>query len=404
MSALFDILIIGTGQAGAQAAISLRQEGFAGSITMVGEESDLPYERPPLSKDYLAGERTADRLLLRPPAFWAERDVEILCETRISHVDRGVATAEDGRLFHYGKLIWAAGGHARRLYCPGAELGGLHTIRTRQDDDNLRADLLTATRIAIIGGGYVGLEAAAVLSRAGKSVTVIEAQPRLLARVTAPPVSDFYLQQHQAQGVDVLLNAQVAALEGEGRVSAVLLADGRRIPCDIAVVGIGLEASVAPLGLQGTAVEVDSHCRTSLPDVYAIGDCANHANRYAGGARVRLESVQNAVDMAKAAAAHIVHGDSAKPYDACPWFWSDQYDLKLQTVGLSLGHDATVVRGDPASRSWSLVYLRAGAVIALDCINAARDYVQGKALVERSARIAPELLADAATPIKSLEG
>jgi len=404
MNGLFDILIVGTGQAGAQAAISLRQEGFDGTITMVGEESDLPYERPPLSKEYLAGERTADRLLLRPPAFWAERHVDILTETRIAHVDRGVATAEDGRLFHFGKLIWAAGGHARRLSCPGADLGGIYTIRTRQDDDNLRADLLTATRVAIIGGGYVGLEAAAVLSKAGKSVIVIEAQPRLLARVTAPPVSDFYLQRHEAHGVEVLLNAQVAALEGDGRVSAVVLVDGRRIPCDIVVVGVGLEASIAPLGLEGVGVEVDGHCRTSLPDVYAIGDCASTQNRYAAGARIRLESVQNAVDMAKAAAAHIMHGDSARPYDACPWFWSNQYDLRLQTVGLSTGHDETVVRGDPASGAWSLVYLRAGAVVALDCINAARDYVQGKALVERGARIAPALLADAALPLKTLEG
>jgi len=404
MNDLLDIMIVGAGQAGAQAAISLRQEGFTGTITMVGEESDLPYERPPLSKDYLAGERTADRLLLRPPAFWGERHVKILTETRISHVDRGIATAEDGRLFHYGKLIWAAGGHARRLSCPGADLGGIHCIRTRQDDDNLRADLLTATRVAIIGGGYVGLEAAAVLSKAGKSVTVIEAQPRLLARVTAPPVSAFYLQQHRAHGVEVLLSAQVAALEGDGRVSAVVLADGRRIPCDIAVVGVGLEASIAPLGLEGTGVEVDGHCRTALPDIYAIGDCASHMSRYADGARIRLESVQNAVDMAKAAAAHIVHGDSARPYDACPWFWSNQYDLRLQTVGLSIGHDETVVRGDPASGGWSLVYLRAGAVVALDCINAARDFVQGKALVERGARIAPALLADAANPLKTMEG
>ncbi|MBS3962341.1 MAG: FAD-dependent oxidoreductase [Sandarakinorhabdus sp.] len=404
MNGLFDVLIVGAGQAGAQAAISLRQEGFTGTVTMVGEESDLPYERPPLSKEYLAGERTADRLLLRPPAFWAERRVDILTETRIAHVDRGVATAEDGRLFHYGKLIWAAGGHARRLSCPGADLGGIHYIRTRQDDDNLRADLLTATRVVIIGGGYVGLEAAAVLSKTGKSVTVIEAQPRLLARVTAPPVSEFYLKQHRAHGVQVLLDAQVSALEGNGRVDVAVLADGRRIPCDIVIVGVGLEASVAPLGLAGASVEVDAHCRTSLPDIYAVGDCAAHVNRYAAGARIRLESVQNAVDMAKAAAAHIVHAEKAGPYDSCPWFWSSQYDLRLQTVGLSIGHDETVVRGDPASSAWSLVYLRSGEVIALDCINVARDYVQGKALVERRARISPALLADAAIPLKAMEG
>ena len=397
-----DILIVGTGQAGAQAAISLRQEGFTGNITMVGEEQDLPYERPPLSKDYLAGERTADRLLLRPPAFWAEREIRILTSTRITHVDRGVATADDGRLFAFGKLIWAAGGHARQLSCVGGGLGGVHSIRTRHDDDDLRADLHTAERIVIVGGGYVGLEAAAVLVKQGKQVTVVEAQTRLLARVAGPAVSDFYKAAHAAHGVTILLDAQVAALEGEHRVTGVRLADGRLLPADLVIVGIGLVPSVAPLGLE--TVLVDAHCRTGLPDIYAIGDCAAHPNRFAGGGTIRLESVQNAVDMAKAAAAHIVQGDTAKPYDACPWFWSNQYDLKLQTVGLSLGHDQTVVRGDPASGGWSLVYLRAGAVIALDCINAPRDYVQGKALVERGARISPALLADTATPLKQMEG
>lgn len=402
MSDHSDILIIGAGQAGAQAAISLRQEGFAGSIRMVGEEADLPYERPPLSKDYLAGERTADRLLLRPPAFWAEREVEILTATRITRVEGMVAHAEDGRSFGFGTLVWAAGGHARRLACPGAELGGVHMIRTRQDDDDLRADLRTAEQIVIVGGGYVGLEAAAVLAKAGKQVTVVEAQTRLLARVAGPEVSDFYKAAHEAHGVKILLDAQVEALEGDTRVTAVRLADGSALAADLVIAGIGLVPSVAPLGLD--AVEVDGHCRTTLPQVYAIGDCAAHQNRYAGGARIRLESVQNAVDMAKAAAAHIVHGDAARPYDACPWFWSNQYDLKLQTVGLSIGHDARVVRGDPASGNWSLVYLRAGAVVALDCINAPRDYVQGKALVERGAVIAPDLLADAQRPLKSLEG
>ncbi|TPE61379.1 oxidoreductase [Sandaracinobacter neustonicus] len=396
-----DILIVGAGQAGAQAAISLRQEGFTGHITMVGEEADLPYERPPLSKDYLSGERPADRLLLRPPAFWAERDVEILTSTTIVSVEAGMAIADDGRRFAFGTLIWAAGGHARKLSCAGAELGGVHMIRTRRDDDDLRADLHSAQRIVIIGGGYVGLETAAVLSKQGKDVTVVEAQPRLLARVAGPAVSDYYKAAHEAHGVTILLNTQVEGLEGAHRVSGVRLADGRLLPADLVIAGIGLVPSVAPLGLD--AVTVDSHCRTSLPHIYAIGDCAAHPNRYARGS-IRLESVQNAVDMAKAAAAHIVHGDSAKPYDACPWFWSNQYDLKLQTVGLSLGHDETVVRGDPAAGGWSLVYLRAGAVIALDCINAPRDYVQGKALVERGARISPAMLADTTTPLKQMEG
>jgi 3-phenylpropionate/trans-cinnamate dioxygenase ferredoxin reductase subunit len=268
--------------------------------------------------------------------------------------------------------------------------------------DSLRADLHKAERVVIVGGGYVGLEAAAVLVKQGKAVTVVEAQPRLLARVAGPEVSDFYRAQHEAHGVQMLLDAKVEALEGESRVTGVRLAGGRLLPADLVIAGVGLVPSISPLGL--AVVEVDGHCRTVLPDVYAIGDCAAHRNRFAGGALVRLESVQNAVDMAKAAAAHIVHREAAKPYDACPWFWSNQYDLKLQTVGLSAGHDARVVRGVPESGSWSLVYLRAGAVVALDCINAPRDYVQGKALVERMARISPALLADAAVPLKTMEG
>ena len=408
--AAFDVLIVGTGQAAAQAAISLRQEGFAGSIGMVGEEPDLPYERPPLSKDYLAGEKPAERLLLRPAAFWAERGISILPNVRIIELDaeRRFATAEDGRAFAYTILIWAAGGHARRLACPGHDLAGVHVIRTRADDDALIADLAAASRIAVIGGGYVGLEAAAVLAKQGKQVTVIEAMPRLLARVAAPPVSAHYHDVHTAKGVTILLDSQVEALEGEGRVTGVRLANGEILPCDLVIAGIGLVPSIGPLAEAGAAVQngvlVDSHSRTSLPGVYAIGDCAAHPNRFAGGATIRLESVQNAVDMAKAAAAHIVQGDGAKPYDACPWFWSNQYDLKLQTVGLSMGHDETVVRGSPASGNWSLVYLRAGQVIALDCISAPRDYVQGKALVERGARIAPALLADANIPLKMMEG
>ncbi len=401
-SGLFDVLIVGAGQAGAQAAISLRQEGFRGSITLVGAEPDLPYERPPLSKEYLAGERAPERLLLRPPAFWAERGVDVLTSTCISHVERGIATAEDGRLFHFGTLVWAAGGQARRLACPGAGLGGVHVIRTRGDVDRLRADLLTAATVVIVGGGYVGLEAAAVLVKAGKSVTVVEAQDRLLARVAGPEIGDFCRARHEAAGVTIHLSASVEALEGEGRVAGVRLADGRRLPADVVIAGIGLVPETAPLGLE--TIEVDGHCRTAIAHVYAIGDCAAHPNRFADGRLIRLESVQNAVDMAKAAARHIVHGDDARPHDDCPWFWSNQYDLKLQTVGLSIGHDSRLVRGDPATGSWSLVYLRAGAVVALDCINAPRDYVQGRALVERGARVPADRLADASVPLKSLEG
>ena len=404
-----EVLIVGAGQAGAQVAITLRQLGFSGSITLAGAEPDPPYERPPLSKDYLAGERPAERLLLRPPSFWAERGIRLCCGVRIVEIDARARTArtDGGLTLGWDRLVWAAGGEARRLDCPGAGLQGVHVIRTRADVDRLRADLGARARVAIIGGGYIGLEAASVLVGQGHRVALLEALDRLMARVAGPEVGAFYLAEHRARGVDVRLSASVAALEGTGRVEAVRLADGARLPADVVIAGIGLAPSVGPLVAAGaepalSGVLVDAHCRTTLSDVYAVGDCAAHPNVFAGGGIVRLESVQNAVDMAKAAAAHLVGGDAAPPYRACPWFWSNQYDLRLQTVGLSQGADRRVVRGDPAARSWSLAYLRAGALVALDCINAPRDYVQGRHLVERAAAVDPARLADPAVPLKEL--
>ncbi|WP_448586380.1 NAD(P)/FAD-dependent oxidoreductase [Thermaurantiacus sp.] len=403
------VLVVGAGQAGASLAIALRQGGFDGAITVAGAEPDLPYERPPLSKEYLAGEREPERLLLRPAAFWAEREVNFRLATRIVAIDAGARTArtEGGETLPWDRLVWAAGGKARRLAVPGADLAGVHVIRTRADVDALRADLLAGAPVAIAGGGYIGLETAAVLRKAGHPVTVIEALPRLLARVAGPEVSAFYLAEHRARSVDVRLGTTIAAIEGAGRVEAIRLADGERLPAHVLIVGIGLVPEVDALRAAGAdcpdGVRVDGHGRTSLPGVYAVGDCARHPNAFAA-AEVRLESVQNASDMAKAVAAHILEDEAAPPYRAVPWFWSNQYDLRLQTVGCAHGADERVVRGDPASRSWSLVYLRAGKVVALDCINAPRDYVQGRALVERGSGIAPARLADASLPLRSMEG
>ncbi len=400
-----DVLIVGGGQAGAQAAISLRQGGFTGSVTIVGEEVDPPYERPPLSKDYLAGERAAERLLLRPREFWAERNVTLLLGHRVTAVDAEAhcVTTAAGSTLGYGKLIWAAGGHPRRLPVPGGDLPGVHVIRTRADVDALTADLAATTDVVIVGGGYIGLEAAAVLVKAGKTVTVLEAQDRVLARVAGVAVSRFYEGVHRAHGVDVRLATVIEAIEGEAHVTGVRTSGGT-IPAGAVIVGIGLVPAVGPLALAGAethnGVAVDDLCRTSLADVFAIGDCAHHANPFADGAGIRLESVQNAIDQAKVVAG-VILGD-ARPYRAVPWFWSNQYELKLQTVGLSGGHDATVVRGDPASSAWSLVYLRGGRVVALDCINAARDFVQGKALVDAGLVADPARLADTSVPLKAL--
>ncbi len=403
----FDTLIVGAGQAGAQVAMSLRMGGYAGSIALIGEEPDAPYERPPLSKDYLAGDKTADRLQLRPAVFWAERHVEMLLGARVTAVDATAhtVTTEIGETFAYGQLVWAAGGAPRRLPVPGGDLAGVHVIRTRADVDALRADLETATDVAVIGGGYVGLEAAAVLRKAGKTVTVVEALDRVLARVTSETVSRFYEGEHRAHGVDVRLGASVAELLGDGgRVTAVRFGPGTPdLPAQAVIVGIGLVPHSGVLADAGAAtangVTVDDLCRTTLPDVFAIGDCASHVNAFAGGARVRVESVQNAVDQAKTVAGVIL--GSPKPYHAVPWFWSNQYDLRLQTVGLCTGYDATVLRGDPAARSFSVVYLKDGRVIALDCINAAKDYVQGKALVEGGIVVAPDVLADVSVLLKA---
>lgn len=394
---LYDVLIIGGGHGGAQAAIALRQQGFEGSVALIGAEPDPPYERPPLSKDYLAGEKLFERLLIRPRAFWEERGIILHLARSVAAVDAaaGTVTLEDGGTFGYGALVWAAGGTPRRLACEGGER--VHSIRSRRDVDRLLAALPGVSRVAVIGGGYIGLEAAAVLRKLGREVVVLEALDRVLARVAGAPISLFYEAEHRAQGVDVRTGVAVEAIVEDG----VLLAGGELVRAGLIVAGIGIDAAVGPLvaaGAEaGNGVHVDEYCRTSLPGVYAVGDCAAHENIFAGGARVRLESVQNAHDQASVAAKAIA--GAPEPYAALPWFWSNQYDLKLQTVGLAQGHDDLVVRGDPAARSFSVIYLKAGRVVALDCVNAVRDYVQGRKLILSGAAPAKEDLADAARPL-----
>ena len=403
----FDILIVGAGHAGAQAAIALRQNKFEGSIGIVGEEPELPYERPPLSKDYLAGEKPFERLLIRPPAFWAERNIAMLVGMRVTAVDPQAhkITTADGASIGYGTLIWAAGGHPRSLVCSGHQLAGVHAIRTRADVDRLIGELPATERVVVIGGGYIGLEAAAVLTKLGKQVTILEALDRVLARVAGEPLSRFYEAEHRSHGVNVRLGVTVECIEeADGRATGVRLAGGETLPCEVVIVGIGIIPAVEPLlvagATGGNGVGVDAQCRTSLPDIFAIGDCALHANGFADGAEIRLESVQNANDMANAVAKTLTGVPT--DYHAVPWFWSNQYDLRLQTVGLSIGHDATVLRGDPAVRSFSVIYLKQGRVIALDCVNSVRDYVQGRALVVEGKSPDPARLADTNVALKEL--
>ncbi len=402
-----DVIIVGTGHGGAQAAIALRQNGFEGSILMIGRGHYPPYERPPLSKEYLAGGKPFERILIRPERFWADKDVTIRTGALVVEVDARAhrIMLSDDTTLEYGKLIWAAGGDPRRLPCPGGEFDCVHTVRNRTDADDIRAQVEAGGRRAVvIGGGYIGLEVAAALRGFDREVTVLEAMPHVLARVAGPELSMFYETEHRAHGVDVRLDVQVDSIEGaDDKATGVKLANGEVIPTDMVVVGIGIVPAVGPLIAAGASgangVDVDEYCRTLLEDVYAIGDCAAHANPFADGAVIRLESVQNATDMATTAAKAIC-GDK-QPYNAVPWFWSNQYDLRLQTVGLSLDHDATVLRGDPAERKFSIVYLKEGRVVALDCVNNTRDYAQGRKLVEARCEADPEALADTELPLKS---
>jgi 3-phenylpropionate/trans-cinnamate dioxygenase ferredoxin reductase subunit len=399
----FDCIIVGSGHGGAQAAHALRQNGFSGSIALIGAEAGLPYDRPSLSKDYLAGDKAFDRLLLRPATYWEQQGITLLPGRRVTGVSAAQRqlTCADGESFGYGTLIWAAGGRPRRLTCAGHDHRAIHYLRDKEDCDRLLAALPACRHVAIIGGGFIGLEAAAVLRGMGRQVTLIEAQDRVLARVAAPEVSRFFEAEHRARGVEILLGTGLEAIRGAG--AAVLqLTIGREVTADLVIVGIGILPETEVLQQAGAectqGVLVDRFCQSTLPGIYCIGDCAVLRD----GPGVRIESVQNANDQAVTAARAIC--GQARPHDATPWFWSNQYDLKLQTMGLNLGHDATLLRGDPASRSFSLLYLRRGAVIAADCINATRDYVQSRQLIEAGSVVPASVLANTAIPLKAAAG
>jgi 3-phenylpropionate/trans-cinnamate dioxygenase ferredoxin reductase component len=405
-----DVVIVGTGHGGAQAAIALRQQGFEGSIVMIGRDHAPPYERPPLSKEYLAGDKGFERIMIRPEKFWADKEIGLKLGAAVTTIDPQAHTIKlsDGTAISYGKLIWSGGGDPRRMPCPGANFKRVFYVRDKSDADAMMAALSEGSRRAVvIGGGYIGLEAAAVLRKLGCEVTLVEMLPRLLARVAGEELSQFYAEEHRRQGVDVRLSQGVTEILGDasGTATGVVLDNGEELACDMVVVGIGIVPAVGPLIAAGAVasngVDVDFCCRTTLDDVFAIGDCAAHANNFADGAVIRLESVQNAHDMANTVAKAIMGEE--EPYHALPWFWSNQYDLKLQTAGLSLGYDATVLRGDPESRKFTVVYLKDGRPIAFDCVNTMKDYVQGRKMLEAGAdRIDPALLADADVPLKDM--
>jgi 3-phenylpropionate/trans-cinnamate dioxygenase ferredoxin reductase subunit len=397
------IVVVGASHAAAQAVDSLRREGHAGRIVLVGDEPRIPYQRPPLSKKYLSGELEADRLWIRPAEFYERLGVELRLGRRAVRIDRTAHRVhlDDGTAIDYGRLLLATGSRARGAGVPGADQEGVHTLRSMADVDGIRAGLPSARRVVIVGAGYIGLECAASCAKLGLEVTVLEMADRVMSRVVAPEMSAFYTDQHRAHRVAVQLNQHVVAFEGAGRVSAVRCADGIAYPADMVIVGIGVVPNVELAAEAGitcdNGIAVDLHCATSDPDVYAIGDCASqHSLRY--GRRIRLESVDNAFEQAKTAAANLCGRELV--HDKLPWFWSDQYDLKLQIVGLSQGYDRVVLRGEPASCAFSCCYLAADELIALDAVNHVKDFMSARKLIAERARFDLEKLADAGVTLK----
>jgi len=393
------IAIIGAGQAASQAIDSLRRSGYDGRIVLIGSEPGLPYQRPPLSKKFLTGEMPAERLLIRPAEFYATARVELhlgLRAENLSLEDRTIRLS-DGAQVHYDRLLLATGSSVRRLTVPGADLPGVHYLRSREDVDAIRRDLVPGARVVVVGGGYIGLEVAASCRAGGFEVDVLEMSDRVMNRVVAPEVSAFFAHAHTNAGVRLHTNRLVSALLAgpDGRVGAVATLDGPSFPADVVVVGVGVLPETGLAAAAGIACEngiaVDEHARTSDPSVYAAGDCTSHPSpRY--GRRIRLESVDNAFEQAKTAAENLL-GGSAR-HDRIPWFWSDQYDLKLLIAGLNFDYDRVVLRGDPGSRTFSCCYLRGTELLAVDSVNQPKDYMAAKKMIAERAHVDGDRLAD----------
>lgn len=405
MNADSTVVVVGAGQAGSEFAAELRALGFEGRIVMVGDEAELPYKRPPLSKGFLTGAVSADQLPIRSAAVHEKNRIEFIGGVSVTAIDRArkAVSLSDGRSIPYSRVALTTGGRARPLALPGAGLANVLSLRSMADAVAIREQLVEGRRLVIIGGGYIGLEIAAVAVKKGLTVTVLESAPRVLARVTAPEISEFYTRVHREEGVDIRVGVQIAALVGDTAVTGVQLLDGSLVEADAVVVGIGLIPNCELASAAGLPVDngivVDACGQTSDPDIFAAGDCANRPSAALGG-RVRLESVPNAMEQARHAARALM--GQPKPYDELPWFWSDQYELKLQMCGLSNGYDQLVIRGSTASRSFSAFYLRQGRVIAADAVSQLRDFGFMKKLVAARAAIAPERLADEALPLKEL--
>jgi 3-phenylpropionate/trans-cinnamate dioxygenase ferredoxin reductase subunit len=388
------VVIVGGGQAGFQVAASLRSRKFDGSIVILGEEPALPYQRPPLSKGYLKGEASEDSVLLRPASFYAANAIDVRLDTRVQAIERdaGKVALASGERIPYDSLVLATGARVRTLPVPGAELAGVVYVRTLADAVTLKPLVEAANNVVVIGGGFIGLECAAVAATLGCKVVVLEALERLMARVVSPVLSAYYRELHAGHGVDVRLGAAVTEIVSKGgRVTAVRCDDGSTIAADLVVVGIGVipnDELAHAAGLAcGRGIVVDANLRSGDPNIYAIGDCAAFPHPMARGL-LRLESVQNAVDQGKAVADAIV--GEAKPYAAVPWFWSDQYDVKLQIVGLTQGYDETVTLGDVGASRFSVLYFRERKLIGIDSVNRPSDHVVGRKLFGAGKTVALE--------------
>lgn len=399
------VVIVGAGQAGYQAAASLRTEGYEGSITLIGEELHPPYQRPPLSKAFVMGKQDQSRLLLRPETFYRDHRIELFTGERTIAIERTERRVrlESGRQLNYDTLALALGARNRTLPLLGAELEGVCYLRTLKEAIELKQRLEQAQHIAVIGGGFVGMEVAASARAMGKQVTVMEALPRLMARAVAPVISEFLHASHTVQGIEIILNAQILEVRRVGKSYQVLLGDGRSICADLVIAGVGVVPNTELATEAGLPVEngiiADEFLRTEDPNIFAIGDCAAYPNAYTGS-RVRLESVQNAADHG-VSVARTITGKLA-PYNAVPWFWSDQGDIRLQMAGLGVGHEQRVVRGDPQSGKFSVFYFRAGRLCAVDSVNRPADHMAARKLLGSGAALTPEQAADESVNLKML--
>jgi 3-phenylpropionate/trans-cinnamate dioxygenase ferredoxin reductase subunit len=405
-----DIVIVGASHAGSEVAARIRQGGFTGGIALLGAEPHLPYHRPPLSKAFLAGDVSVEKLLIRSEASYEKAQIEWHPSTQVETIDRAGRRLQlaSGNWFNYGKLVLATGGRPRRLTIPGADLKGLHYMRSVADVEALRPDFLSGKRLVIVGGGYIGLEVAAVAVKCGLEVEIVEFAPRVLARVAGPELSAFYEAKHRQAGVKLRLSTGVDGFEPSAaqpdHVGAVRCGDGVLLPADLVLVAVGLVpntelAQLAGLDI-GNGIKIDEYGQTSDPDIYAVGDCTEFPLPFCDNARMRLESVPNAVEQARATAS-LINGDP-KPYNLVPWFWSDQYNLKLQSVGLSAGHDQVVIRPPTKADSYIAFYLKKGRMIAADCVNAVAEFTQAKRLITHKALVDAAALADPDTDLKSL--